>query len=81
MSQASNIISVPTSRRGHAKPTRRPRGASKAALLRRQAPAAGMGLVILVLLYLSLNHLARGIAVVALCQDWRGRPWRSGSIS
>jgi hypothetical protein len=40
-----------------------------------------MGLVILVLLYLSLNHLARGIAVVTLCQDWRGRPWRSGSIS
>jgi hypothetical protein len=25
-----------------------------------------------VLLYLSLNHLARGIQVVTLCQDWEG---------
>jgi hypothetical protein len=55
------------------KPTgRKVRHAFKAALLRRQAPAAGLGLVILVLLYLSLNHLARGIAVVTLCQDWEG---------
>ena len=48
------------------------RRASKAAIVRRHAPAAGLGLVILVLLYLSLNHLARGIAVVTLCQDWEG---------
>jgi hypothetical protein len=41
-------------------------------MLRRHAPAGGLGLVILVLLYLSLNHLARGIAVVTLCQDWEG---------
>jgi len=28
--------------------------------------------VILVLLYLSLNHLARGIQVVTLCEHWEG---------
>jgi hypothetical protein len=28
--------------------------------------------VILVLLYLSLNHLARGVQIVTLCQAWEG---------
>jgi hypothetical protein len=52
--------------------TRKPRRASKAAVVRKHAPAAGLGLVILVLLYLSLNHLARGIMVVTLCDGWEG---------
>jgi hypothetical protein len=45
---------------------------SKAASVRKHAPAAGLGLVILVLLYLSLNHLARRITVVTLCDGWEG---------
>jgi hypothetical protein len=75
MSQATNILAVPAARR-ETSPARlhrqHNRRASKAAIVRRHAPAAGLGLVILVLLYLSLNHLARGIAVVTLCQDWEG---------
>ena len=75
MVQATNIIPAPTT---HRDPTRRPRPqnrsrrASKATILRRHTPAAGLGLVILVLLYLSLNHLARGIQVVTLCEHWEG---------
>jgi hypothetical protein len=42
------------------------------AIVRKHAPAAFLGLVVVVLLYLSLNHLAHGIAVVTLCQDWEG---------
>jgi hypothetical protein len=70
MTQANpNIVQLkPTT-----KPTsRKPRRASKAAAIRKHAPAAGLGLVILVLLYLSLNHLARGITVVTLCDGWEG---------
>jgi hypothetical protein len=48
------------------------RRASRAAIFRRHAPAAGLGLVILVLLYLSLNHLARGVQIVTLCEHWEG---------
>jgi hypothetical protein len=42
------------------------------AIFRRHAPAGGLGLVILVLLYLSLHHLAQGIQVVTLCAVWEG---------
>ena len=71
MPQANPIIAaIPTARR-EAAPRQRRRTA-KAAIFRRHAPAAGLGLVILVLLYLSLNHLARGIAVVTLCAAWEG---------
>jgi hypothetical protein len=48
------------------------RKASKAALLRRHAPAIGLGAVIVVLLYLSLSHLARGIQIVTGCEMWEG---------
>jgi hypothetical protein len=41
-------------------------------MVRKHAPAAFLGLVVIVLLYLSLNHLARGIEVVTLCQAWEG---------
>jgi hypothetical protein len=63
-----NVIQLPKT----VKPARKPRCASKAAMVRRHAPAAGLGTVILVLLYLSLNHLAGGIAVVTLCAEWEG---------
>jgi hypothetical protein len=74
MAQATaNVTAIPTARReaAPARPQRQHRP-SKAAILRRHAPAAGLGLVILVLLYLSLNHLARGIQVVTLCEHWEG---------
>src|SRR5260221_8766972 len=45
---------------------------AKAALLRRHAPAIGLGAVIMVLLSLSLSHLARGIEIVTSCQSWEG---------
>jgi hypothetical protein len=74
MAQASNIIAVSTAARRDLVRSNRQhnRRTSRAAILRRYATAAGLGLVILVLLYLSLNHLARGIQVVTLCQDWEG---------
>jgi hypothetical protein len=46
------------------------RVASKTAWVRRHAPAAGLGAVLLVLLYLSLNHLARGVQIVTGCEPW-----------
>jgi hypothetical protein len=39
-------------------------------LLRRHAPTAGLGAVLLVLLYLSLNHLANGVQIVTGCGPW-----------
>ena len=74
MAQASNIIAVSTTARrdlarSNRQPSRRP---AWPAILRRHTPAAGLGGVILVLLYLSLNHLARGIQVVTLCAEWEG---------
>jgi hypothetical protein len=76
MSQAvTNVTAIPATRRESTplRPPRQPnRRAGRAAILRRHAPAAGLGFVILVLLYLSLNHLARGIAVVTLCAAWEG---------
>jgi hypothetical protein len=52
------------------KPARKPRRAPRAAILRRHAPAVGLGGVILVLLYLSLNHLAHGVRIVTGCEPW-----------
>jgi hypothetical protein len=59
------------------KPTSKPAGrkarrAPKSAWFRRHAPAAGLGAVIIVLLYLSLNHLAHGIQIVTNCEAWEG---------
>ena len=50
--------------------TRKPRKASRS--IRKHLPAAGLGAVILVLLGLSLSHLARGIVVVAGCEMLEG---------
>jgi hypothetical protein len=75
MSQANPVLTaIPTVRREPApsRPHRHYRRASKAAIFRRHAPAGGLGFVILVLLYLSLNHLARGVQIVTLCQAWEG---------
>jgi len=76
MSQAvTNVTAIPATRREStpSRPQRQPnRRAGRAAILRRHAPATGLGLVILVLLYLSLNHLARGVQIVTLCQAWEG---------
>jgi hypothetical protein len=74
MPQANPIIAaVPTARRDLARSNRQHnRRPAWPAILCRHAPAAGLGGVILVLLYLSLNHLARGIAVVTLCAEWEG---------
>jgi hypothetical protein len=52
------------------KPGRKSRRAPKAALLRRHAPAVGLGAVLVVLLYLSLNHLAHGVRIVTGCEPW-----------
>jgi hypothetical protein len=54
-----------TAPRKHRKP-------SRSALLRRHAPTAGLGAVIMVLLSLSLSHLAHGIELVTGCQSWEG---------
>jgi hypothetical protein len=51
------------------KPGRKSRRAPKAALLN-HAPATGLGAVLLVLLYLSLNHLAHGVQIVTGCEPW-----------
>src|SRR5260221_5869115 len=51
---------------------RKQRRAAKTALLRPHAPAIGLGAVIMVLLSLSLSHLARGIEIVTSCQSWEG---------
>jgi hypothetical protein len=48
------------------------RRVTKAAIIRRHAPAAGLGAVILVLLYLSLSHLAHGVQIVTGCEAWEG---------
>ena len=48
---------------------RKNRRASKTAL-RRHAPALGLGCVLVVLLYLSLNHLAHGVRIVTGCEPW-----------
>jgi hypothetical protein len=40
------------------------------ALFRRHASAVGLGAVLLVLLYLSLIHLARGVQIVTGCERW-----------
>jgi hypothetical protein len=40
---------------------------SRASALRRHAPAAGLGAVIVVLLGLSLNHLAAGVSIITGC--------------
>jgi hypothetical protein len=52
--------------------TRKVRRPSKTAALRRHSPTVGLGGVILVLLYLSLNHLARGITIVTSTSEWEG---------
>ena len=74
MPQANfNVTALPTTRRDLARANRQPsRRTAKAAIFRRHAPAAGLGFVILVLLYLSLNHLARGVQIVTLCEHWEG---------
>jgi hypothetical protein len=60
---------VPQGKSGIFRKTRR---TTKAALLRRHAPAVGLGSVIVVLLYLSLSHLARGIVIVTGSEPWEG---------
>jgi hypothetical protein len=51
---------------------RRTRKTSKTAVIRKNMPAIGLGSVIVVLLYLSLNHLAHGIQIVTGCESWEG---------
>ena len=58
--------------RSSPKTSPRKRHVTKAAIIRRHAPAAGLGAVILVLLYLSLSHLARGVVIVTGCEAWEG---------
>ncbi len=50
----------------------RKRRVTKAAIIRRHAPAVGLGAVLLVLLYLSLSHLAHGVQIVTGCEAWEG---------
>jgi hypothetical protein len=52
------------------KPGRKAWRVPKTAWVRRHAPGAGLGAVLLVLLYLSLNHLARGVQIVTGCEPW-----------
>jgi hypothetical protein len=76
MSQANPNITALHAQRREVSPARPHRQHNRRhawpAILRCHAPPAGLGFVILVLLYLSLNHLARGIQVVTLCQAWEG---------
>ncbi len=51
---------------------RKTRRAPRTAIIRRHAPAIGLGTVIVVLLYLSLSHLAHGIQIVTGCEMWEG---------
>ena len=64
---SSQVIQLKTTN----KPTRKTRRRASHSL-RKHAPAAGLGAVILVLLYLSLSHLARGIQIVTGCEMWEG---------
>jgi hypothetical protein len=48
----------------------RKRRVTRAAIIRRHAPAVGLGAVILVLIGLSLSHLAHGVSIVTGCADW-----------
>jgi hypothetical protein len=62
----ANLVQLPKSTQ---KPVGRiGRRVSKAALLRRHAPAIGLGAVIVVLLVLSLRHLAAGVRIVTGCE-------------
>jgi hypothetical protein len=65
----ANLVQLKPSQKPAARKSRR---TSRAALIRRHAPAAGLGAVILVLIGLSLSHLARGIAIVTGCEAWEG---------
>src|SRR5258706_14928614 len=64
----SNVVQL----KSQQKPARKARRVTRAAIIRRHAPAAGLGAVIVVLLYLSLNHLAHGIVIVTGCELWEG---------
>jgi hypothetical protein len=64
----TNVVKLSTEKKPTT--TRKPRKAANS--LRKHLPAAGLGAVILVLLGLSLSHLARGIVVVAGCEMWEG---------
>jgi hypothetical protein len=59
----------PAAPQGKASP-RKTRRATRATLLRRHAPAIGLGAVIMVLLTLSLDHLAHGVQIVTNCAPW-----------
>jgi hypothetical protein len=68
---ASNVLPLSPSSTKPAK-TRKSRHTSKLASVRKALPAAGLGAVLIVLLYLSLNHLARGITIVTGTEPWEG---------
>jgi hypothetical protein len=55
----TNLLSLKTVTK-----SRRPRRSTRPAGLKRQAPAAGLGLVLAVLLGLPVSHLARGITML-----------------
>jgi hypothetical protein len=63
----TNVLQLPSTQKPA---TRKGRRASKAALIRRHAPAIGLGTVILVLIALSLSHLAHGVSIVTGCAPW-----------
>jgi hypothetical protein len=65
----TNVVRIPYAQKPATRKARRP---ARAALIRRHAPAAGLGCVILCLLYLSLSHLAHGISIVTGCEPWEG---------
>jgi hypothetical protein len=50
--------------------TRKGRRPARTSAVRRRAPAAGRGGVILVLIALSLSHLAHGVRIVTGCEAW-----------
>jgi hypothetical protein len=64
---STNVVKLST----NTKPTRKTRRQASHSL-RKHASAIGLGAVILVLLYLSLSHLARGIVIVTGCESWEG---------
>jgi hypothetical protein len=62
----SNVVQL----KSQQKTVTRKRRTTKAAIIRRHAPAVGLGAVILVLIGLSLSHLAHGVSIVTGCADW-----------
>jgi hypothetical protein len=69
---------LPLNKPGPKPDTRKARRPSRAAALKHFAPVAGLGAVILVLIGLSLSHLAHGVRIVTGCSWWEAVAMATG---